>query len=190
MPLTAPPFHAFTVKFPTLSRRILTQVGFTEAFNPSTPPPALPDEVEAFALWDTGATGSVLTHSLIAKLGLTPTGMTQVNHAGGSDTVHTYLVNIILPNMVRFAGIVVSEMPDNGQFDAIIGMDIICRGDFALTNYNQQTSLSFRVPSMEPIDYVKESNRLAFAGVGRNDPCPCGKTENGAVVKYKRCHGK
>jgi uncharacterized protein YecA (UPF0149 family) len=27
--------------------------------------------------------------------------------------------------------------------------------------------------------------------VGRNDPCPCGKTkEDGTPVKYKNCHGK
>jgi peptide deformylase len=25
--------------------------------------------------------------------------------------------------------------------------------------------------------------------LGRNDPCPCGKTENGKPVKWKKCHG-
>jgi len=26
--------------------------------------------------------------------------------------------------------------------------------------------------------------------IGRNDPCPCGKMENGKPIKWKKCHGK
>ena len=37
----------------------------------------------------------------------------------------------------------------------------------------------------------KTSHQEAFKKVGRNDPCPCGATdENGNPIKYKRCHGK
>lgn len=26
--------------------------------------------------------------------------------------------------------------------------------------------------------------------IGRNDPCPCGRKENGKPVKFKKCHGR
>ena len=45
------------------------------------------------------------------------------------------------------------------------------------------TAPSFRVPSYESIDYVVLANRLQFANVGRNDPCPCGSGQ-----KFKKCH--
>jgi len=69
-------------------------------------------------------------------------------------------------------------------FDAIVGMDIIGLGDFSVTNVAGMTCVSFRTPSCVVVDYVTEFNRLQFAGVGRNDPCPCGSGK-----KYKKCHG-
>ena len=44
--------------------------------------------------------------------------------------------------------------------------------------------MSFRTPSMVEIDYVAQHNRVAFGGVSRNDPCPCGSGR-----KFKVCHG-
>jgi preprotein translocase subunit SecA len=63
-------------------------------------------------------------------------------------------------------------------------MDVICSGDFAITNVSGQTCVSFRTPSCETIDYVVEANRILFGGTPRNAPCPCGSGK-----KYKRCHG-
>lgn len=37
----------------------------------------------------------------------------------------------------------------------LIGMDVICQGDFAITNVGGVTTFSFCVPSMETIDYVQ-----------------------------------
>jgi peptide deformylase len=34
------------------------------------------------------------------------------------------------------------------------------------------------------------TDRGSKTKVGRNDPCPCGKTINGKPVKWKKCHGK
>ena len=39
--------------------------------------------------------------------------------------------------------------------DIIIGMDIINRGDFAVSNKNGATAFSFRIPSVEDFDFVK-----------------------------------
>ena len=93
-------------------------------------------------------------------LQLVPVGQTTVNHAGGCSQANTYVVNLILPNTVGFAGVLVSKCPDvAGDFGAIVGMDIISQADLAITNVAGQTVMSFRTPSIQPIDYVIEAHR-------------------------------
>jgi hypothetical protein len=185
-------FHAFTVKYSGKAARVTTHVQLTQAYDPvnsAKPPMPL---YETSALWDTGATRSVVTSATAAALGLVPVGRTQVHHAGGTSYSNTYLVNVFLPNNVGVVGVLVSECENIvDDFGAIIGMDIITQGDLAMTNVNNETCMSFRVPSIETIDYVVDANRIKFAGVQRNAPCPCGrKDETGKAVKYKHCHGK
>lgn len=43
--------------------------------------------------------------------------------------------------------------------DILIGMDVINRGDFAVTNVGGITKFSFRVPSEAHIDFVEDHNR-------------------------------
>jgi len=180
-----PQFHAFTTTYQGLSNRILTAVKLCEAFDPNNPPSPYPTLHETKALWDTGATKSVVTQATAQALGLIPTGTATVQHAGGSSQSNTYVVNFILPNKVLVRGVLVTECPSiSGNVGAIIGMDIITQGDFSITNVNRCTCVSYRYPSIKTIDYVKEGRRLAFAGVGRNDLCPCGSGK-----KFKKCHG-
>jgi hypothetical protein len=144
-------------------------------------------------LWDTGASRSVISADLAKALKLVPVGRVNVNHAGGSGQSPTYLVNFILPNKVAIAGVLATEFPvgaQHGGFDALLGMDVISLGDFSITNVAGKTCMTFRTPSCVAIDYVAEFNRLRFAGVGRNDPCPCGREKDpGRPVKFKHCHG-
>jgi len=123
--------------------------------------------------------------SLVQSLGLTPVGTSQVHHGDGQSTRNTYLVNFFLPNKVGIVGVLVTEFPASQKdFDVLIGMDVICHGDLSITNVSGKTCMSFRTPSCETIDYVETANQIQFAGVGRNDPCPC----NGGK-KFKKCHG-
>ena len=69
--------------------------------------------------------------------------------------VNTYLVNLFLPNNVVVAAVPVSEGGMAGA-DVLIGMDIIAMSDFAITNCNGHSSWTFRIPSIEEIDFVKE----------------------------------
>ena len=181
----APRFEAFTVKSTGRLSQVITAVKVFPAFDPNSPPTPLPVGADEKALWDTGASKSVVSKVLAQKLLLQPVGVTKVNHAGGTSETPTYLVNFQLPHGVGVVGILASEFPAMpGGFDVIIGMDIITLGDFSITNVGGQTWVSFRTPSKASIDYVVEVNRANFAGVGRNDPCPCGSGR-----KYKRCCG-
>ena len=57
--------------------------------------------------------------------------------------------------------IVVTECEEAAHFGFILGMEIIARGDFAITNFANQTWVSFRVPSMAGVDYVQGGLRAA-----------------------------
>lgn len=176
-------FHAFLIKFNGRSDRITTNVKISRAFDPAHPPEPTFPEFETTALWDTGATKSVLTKTTVDALGLEPTGIAKISHAGGTSESNTYLINIFLPNNVGIVGLTVSECTNIvGNFGAIIGMDIITMGDFAVTNVDNQTWMTFRIPSIQRIDYVLEANRIIYANVSRNSPCPCGSGK-----KFKKC---
>ena len=178
-------FQAFTFKANGRIDRIVTDLVVLPAFDPKSPPVPGPPRVATKALWDTGATKSVLSSELVKALGLAAAGVTRVNHAGGTSTSSTYMVNLELPHGVGVAGILATEFPAGSiGFGAIVGMDVICHGDLAITNVAGNTWFSFRTPSCEAIDYVVEANRMRFVGVGRNDPCPCGSGK-----KFKKCHG-
>ncbi len=185
--MATPNFQAFTVKANNgRLNRIITDITVCAAFDPASPPTPLPAEITAKALWDTGATHSVISIDLAKSLGLISVGTSNVSHGGGVTTSPRYVVNFALPHKVGVSGILVTEFPApaDGSFNVIVGMDVICLGDLSITNVSGQTWVSFRTPSCETIDYVVEANKLAFAGVGRNDPCPCGSGK-----KYKKCHG-
>lgn len=145
------------------------------------------------ALWDTGATGSVITSNSAKELGLKPSGIAKVNHAGGVSDANTYLVNIYLPNHIYFHGVKVTECPDVvGNFGVIIGMDIISQGDFSFTNPKGNSIFSFKLPSSRETDYVDDINLekkyFKIAQIQQQkgiDKCPCGSGK-----KYKNCHGK
>jgi preprotein translocase subunit SecA len=49
------------------------------------------------------------------------------------------------------------------------------------------------MPSQQKVSVAPNAGQknAAFAGVGRNDPCPCGaKNSDGTPKKFKHCHGK
>ncbi|MFA5838920.1 MAG: retroviral-like aspartic protease family protein [Candidatus Paceibacterota bacterium] len=125
-----------------------------------------PDIKNYIAIWDTGATHSAITSKIAKELNLKATGLVEVKHADGKSLTNTYLVNILLPNHVMVGQVKVTEVKlikdDNISEEKspqiLIGMDIIGIGDFAVTNLNNKTILSFRIPSFEQIDFVSRAN--------------------------------
>jgi|WetSurMetagenome_2_1015567.scaffolds.fasta_scaffold181640_2 hypothetical protein len=153
-------------------------------------PPAQPDMdsyKEYIAIWDTGATGSVISQKVVSDCGLKATGMVEVSTAGGIFKVNTYIISLILPCNVIFPFLRVTEAPLTGS-DLLIGMDVISRGDFSISNFNGKTIFCFRTPSIQDIDFNPDYNLknpdTCYSGISRNGPCPCGSGK-----KYKKCHG-
>ena len=109
-------------------------------------------------LWDTGASKSSINQKIVDDLSLIPVGKINISTANGVVPVNAYFVDIGLPNGVTVKNVLVSCADLGNDIDVLIGMDIIRHGDFAITNTNNKTTFSFRTPSIQEIDYVKESN--------------------------------
>ena len=72
-------------------------------------------------------------------------------------------------------------------FDVLIGMDIITKGDFAITNPDGTTKFSFRIPSQADIDFVRESNYQGIMQASRATSPGKAKRE---VNRRKRQRGR
>lgn len=49
------------------------------------------------------------------------------------------------------------NVSDNEQPQLLIEMDIISLGDFAVTNTNDKTTFSFKIPSVQEIDFIPDT---------------------------------
>lgn len=149
-------------------------------------------EVHTKGIWDTGATNSVVTSSTAKQLGLVPLSKTKVRGVHGVKEVNVYFVQITLNNAnvtIKTPVTECDELSGDQSVGMLIGMNVITKGDFAITNFQGQTVMSFRVPSIQKIDFVegiKNGKAIVREKLpGRNDPCPCGSGK-----KYKHCCGK
>lgn len=116
-------------------------------------------DLKIVAIWDTGATNSVINESVAADLGLIPSGKSIVNGVTGSDkNANTYKVSVSLPNNIKVSLTAVAVHAVAGDAQMLIGMDVIGLGDFSISNVNNLTVFSFRVPSVIEADFVRDHN--------------------------------
>lgn len=151
--------HAFSKSYNAIVNVLKTyaEIAFPKATNP--------DQDKKFytfqAIWDTGATNSVITKNVVEKVGLKPSGRVECHGVHGTSTVDTYIVDIVLPNRVCIVNVQVSECNLLSGIDVLIGMDIIQTGDFAISNGNGKMTFSFCIPPHKnPIDLVEKSERV------------------------------
>ena len=108
------------------------------------------------SLWDTGASVSLISARVAKVLGLVSIGKSGVSgYNEGIDVKDTYCVHVGLPTGDIVTNIMAMEF-DSDEYDVVIGMDVIGKGDLAVTNLNDRTTCTFRIPSEEVIDFSKE----------------------------------
>lgn len=187
MPPTNSQFKSFTVRYQGITNKLQLEVLVSKHLSSKN----IDLNIEAqnarkyIAIWDTGATNSVISQKVIDECGLRPTGMTRVHSATEIRDCETFYISIFLPNRVVYPFVKVTKglLKD---CDVLIGMDIISTGDFAITQKDGKTTFSFRHPSGEEIDFVNRKFEPAYSTkISRNSPCPCGSGK-----KYKKCCGK
>jgi len=149
--------HAFRVQYDRITRALITdcQIALPLAIDSNPQKQFSPFK----AIWDTGATNSVITGNVAKKVSLMPTGMTEAHGVHGKSQVNTFIVDILLPNRVCIPNVRVSEGKLLDNVDVLIGMDIIQLGDFAISNTNGKTIFSYCLPPHKnPIDLLEKSN--------------------------------
>ncbi|MES2387287.1 MAG: retroviral-like aspartic protease family protein [Bacteroidota bacterium] len=151
--------YELTVKHPNTVFELYTQITVSQAFNPNkVSTDYKPEVIQVNGLWDTGANCSCISERVAKALNLKVHAQSIVEHAKGTDSRYTYAVNINIPKIgMPFYGLYVNEFNAPDDFDVLIGMDIINSGDFAISNFNGKTTLTFRVPSKAEIDFESES---------------------------------
>lgn len=112
--------------------------------------------VKTRALIDTGASSSCISYRLANACHLESTESTSMRSAQGSIVVPIYDVDIFLPNDIEFRNVDVLGFIGGRDFDMIIGMDLLSRCDFAITNANSETVFTLRIPPSEQhLDFTK-----------------------------------
>ena len=108
------------------------------------------------SLWDTGASVTLISARVAKVLGLTSIGKSGVSgYNQGIDVKDTFLVHIGLPTGDIITNIMAMEF-DTDEYNVVIGMDVICNGDLAITNKDEKTTFSFRIPSEQEIDFSEK----------------------------------
>lgn len=178
---------------PGLARELTTWVAVGKAFDinkvSEIPKPVSKD---LLAVWDTGAMATAISRKLAMDLQLEKIGERLSYGATGCEVCNRFLVSLYIPGDIVIPELEVGDCGGDIGCDVLIGMDVISQGDFAVNNYLGHTSFTFRVPSVERMDFTTQLPRTAIDGkfktkqkIGRNEPCPCGSGK-----KYKKCHGR
>jgi predicted aspartyl protease len=173
--------HSFTHKYNGYSRDLTLPVKIklrgTDGF------------FETQGIIDTGATASVISENIAVQLNAIPQTYTKVHTASEQNVITPlYEADIEICQQVNITGLTVTSGALLYGSECLIGMDILSQGYLAVTNFNGKTCVSFRIPSVQCIDFVesaKASKPIVSTKIpGRNDLCPCGSGK-----KYKHCCG-
>lgn len=151
--------RSFVAKRPGLVNVLLTKAFIGDPLDPQGNIPPKP-KTEYTAIWDTGAQGTVITQKVVQECNLKQIGMAELRTVGGKVNKPVYFVSVYLPNRVIIPQLRVIEGEVSGG-DILIGMDIMMRGDFAITNKDRKTVFTFRMPSMEVIDFVEKTASIS-----------------------------
>lgn len=86
------------------------------------------------AIWDTGATNSMISKEIAHELELKPIGQTSIVGVHGAQSTNLYRVDLLFDCGYVIPAVEVSEAADHCGFELLIGMDIISDGNFILRN--------------------------------------------------------
>lgn len=178
---------ALTYRFDSVKNEIISDVKIKNGIGENT--------ITTKGLWDTGAQNSAITKKAAVALGLTVLRKATVRGVHGVNVVNVYSIEIILnnPNItVKCLVTECDELSNDGSVDLLLGMNVISKGDFVISNFSGKTTMTFRVPSLRDTDFVAEIadyNKIAriheIESKRGIEKCPCKSGKD-----FKNCHGK
>jgi len=143
-------YNAYDFEYSHIVNEIITPISIY-----SSPYSAEGSSLITDALWDTGATHSVLSLRIANELNLLPVDNVYIGGIDGNKSSNVVMVTVTLPNNMVLTGrrFYVSNIPGA---DVLIGMDIISMGDFNISNAYGKTLFSFVIPPFKSkISYTK-----------------------------------
>jgi len=99
--------------------------------------------VKVTAMWDTGATRSLINDSIVKKLQLKEINIAKIKHVAGTETYPVYSAALEIQGGMKIKEHRFVSFPNIHTFDMIIGMDIITLGKFCIENKNNNSFFSF-----------------------------------------------
>jgi hypothetical protein len=123
-----------------------------------------PQRIKVDALWDTGATISAISKRKAEYLNLAQTGVEPIRGIDGIKEYPTVYISILFENdyPVLVKSAICDLAPD---FDLVIGMNVISKGDFCISNMGNDTLFSFVMP---PLDRRTDLSERAYTLNQRN----------------------
>ena len=145
--------QAFTNKYDGLTNVIATQVIVTNIYNSKS--------ATFTAVWDTGAMRTTISQKVADTIECLATDKaTMIGVGGDPKEVNVYDIDLRLPNNVTIKNLSVLSASGIGNCDVLIGMDIISMGDFAITNCDKKTIMTFSMPSHKVMCFVERAEQL------------------------------
>ena len=142
--------RAITVKYPSVSN-VLYCNGIQIRYNEKV------TNLNLVSIWDTGANKTAIHEAVARQIGLIPIDKQWTHTVAGKRLSNVFAIDLLLPNGVEFDNLIITDgiLRDERGFgiDILLGMDVITRGDFAITNKDGKTVMSFRVPSLDSINF-------------------------------------
>lgn len=141
----------FTKQYDKIVKDIVTEAAVFPDFKEGELPPLR--YFTENAAWDTGSERTVISQEIASALGLKSLGKVDL-HGVGDQKGDIYKISIAIPSSKVFHGFYVYGM-NIDDYEVLIGMDIISKCDFAITNQDSKTTFSFQTPSSTTIDFKK-----------------------------------
>jgi predicted aspartyl protease len=148
-------YYAFSIHYSRPARSLAAEVRVCKEYS-GNPKESIPIR----AIWDTGATSTVISPDVAGKINLVSFDKLGVYGVNSYTEVDVSIVSIILPNgiILRNKRITICRLPP--AIDMLIGMDIISMGDFFLCNADNKTLFSFAIPPFpDKIDLVDKAEQ-------------------------------
>jgi hypothetical protein len=146
-------YYSFSESWKTYTNKLITNASILRNSTGSF--------VDIRAIWDTGATHSVMNHALMMHLNLMPIASKLVFGVNSKQYVDIVAASVKLPNgfVIGRNRFYVCSLPPGT--DMLIGMDIIQLGDFYISNASGKTQFIFVIPSLpKPYSITEESAKL------------------------------
>lgn len=137
---TGDKIFACSLYFDTLAREIAVPVSIHTMQDMKAGEDA---ERSCKAIFDTGATSSMISSDIAHALGLQSIDTALVTGIHGTERVPIYTVDVRFKGGFILSSLKVAEADADAGFDILLGMDVIARGAMLLSSHDKRTLFAF-----------------------------------------------